>query len=58
MSKSLSVISTLVDSGVDLLTSLILLWADRQIKIRDADKYPGGHLSCYVMKKAASRVFL
>jgi divalent metal cation (Fe/Co/Zn/Cd) transporter len=58
MSKSLSVISSLVDSGVDLLTSLILLWADREIKIRDAYNYPGGHLSCYVMKKTASRVFL
>jgi len=45
ISKSLSVISSVVDSAVDLLTSLILLWTARKIKKRDAYKYPGGYLS-------------
>lgn len=42
ISKSLSVISTLVDSAVDLLFNFILIWAARKIKKRNAYKYPTG----------------
>ncbi|CAF0944573.1 unnamed protein product [Rotaria sp. Silwood1] len=42
MSKSLSVISTLVDSAIDLLFNIILIWTARKIKQRDAYKYPTG----------------
>jgi len=42
VSKSLSVISSVVDSTVDLLTSLMLLWTARKMKKHDVYKYPGG----------------
>ncbi|CAF1946642.1 unnamed protein product [Rotaria magnacalcarata] len=42
MSKSLSVISTLVDSAVDLLFNIMLIWTARKIKRQDAYKYPTG----------------
>jgi divalent metal cation (Fe/Co/Zn/Cd) transporter len=51
ISKSLSVISSVVDSAVDLLTSLILLWTARKIKKRDIYKYPGGDFSKHVILK-------
>ncbi|CAF3663594.1 unnamed protein product [Rotaria sordida] len=41
-SHSLSVISSVVDSGVDLASSLILFWATRAIKRRDPFMYPQG----------------
>ena len=45
ISKSLSVISSVVDSAVDLLSSLILIWTARQINKRDAYQYPTGQSS-------------
>ncbi|CAF3151667.1 unnamed protein product [Rotaria sp. Silwood2] len=42
ISKSLSVVSSVIDSAVDLTTSLILFWAWRAIKKRDAYRYPQG----------------
>ncbi|CAF4718439.1 unnamed protein product, partial [Rotaria sp. Silwood2] len=42
ISHSLSVISSVVDSGVDLASSVILLWATRAIKRRDPFMYPQG----------------
>jgi divalent metal cation (Fe/Co/Zn/Cd) transporter len=42
ISKSLSVISSVVDSAVDLLSSIILIWTARQISKRDAYQYPTG----------------
>ncbi|CAF0740842.1 unnamed protein product [Adineta steineri] len=42
VSRSLSVLSSVVDSAVDLLTSLILIWTHRKMKKRDYYKYPGG----------------
>jgi divalent metal cation (Fe/Co/Zn/Cd) transporter len=41
-SKSLSVISSVIDSAVDLATSVILFWAWRAIKKRDKYRYPQG----------------
>ncbi|CAF3541966.1 unnamed protein product [Rotaria sp. Silwood1] len=42
ISHSLSVISSVVDSGVDLASSVILFWATRAIKRRDPFMYPQG----------------
>ncbi|CAF0932807.1 unnamed protein product [Adineta steineri] len=42
ISHSLSVISSVVDSGVDLTSSIILFWATRAIKRRDPILYPQG----------------
>ena len=42
ISHSLSVISSVVDSGVDLTSSIILYWATRAIKRRDPFTYPQG----------------
>ena len=42
LSKSLSVISSVIDSAVDLTSSLILFWAWRAIKNRDKYRYPQG----------------
>jgi divalent metal cation (Fe/Co/Zn/Cd) transporter len=42
ISRSLSVISSLIDSAVDLATSVILFWAWRIIKKRDKYRYPQG----------------
>lgn len=42
MSHSLSVISSVVDSAVDLTSSVILFWATRAIKRRDPFMYPQG----------------
>ncbi|CAF3786004.1 unnamed protein product [Rotaria sordida] len=42
ISKSLSVVSSVIDSAVDLTTSVILFWAWRAIKRRDAYRYPQG----------------
>mgnify|MGYP002423620312 CR=1 FL=1 len=42
MSKSLSVISSVIDSAIDLTTSVILFWAWRKIKNRDRYLYPQG----------------
>ena len=44
ISKSLSVISSVIDSAVDLATSLILFLAWRTIKKRDKYRYPQGIL--------------
>jgi divalent metal cation (Fe/Co/Zn/Cd) transporter len=45
VSKSLSVISSVVDSAVDLATSVILYWTWRAIKKRDKYLYPQGNFS-------------
>ncbi|UJR34823.1 hypothetical protein I4U23_027604 [Adineta vaga] len=42
LSKSLSVVSTVVDSAVDLTSSVLLLWASRAMKKRDDYRYPQG----------------
>ncbi|CAF1448466.1 unnamed protein product [Rotaria sp. Silwood1] len=42
VSKSLSVVSSVIDSAVDLTTSVILFWASRAIKKRDSYRYPQG----------------
>ncbi|CAF4252596.1 unnamed protein product, partial [Rotaria magnacalcarata] len=42
ISHSLSVISSVVDSAVDLASSVILFWATRAIKRRDPFMYPQG----------------
>ncbi|CAF0837608.1 unnamed protein product [Adineta ricciae] len=42
MSKSLSIVSSVIDSAVDLATSVILFWAWRAIKKRDGYRYPQG----------------
>lgn len=42
ISRSLSVVSSVIDSAVDLATSLILFWAWRIIKKRDKYRYPQG----------------
>lgn len=44
ISKSLSVVSSVIDSAVDLTSSLILFWAWRMIKKRDKYRYPQGIL--------------
>ena len=44
-SKSLSVVSSVIDSAVDLATSVILFWAWRAIKKRDKYRYPQGILA-------------
>jgi divalent metal cation (Fe/Co/Zn/Cd) transporter len=41
-SGSLAVISSAVDSFVDLVSQLIVFVADRQIRKRDRNKYPAG----------------
>lgn len=43
ISHSLSVISSVVDSGVDLTSGVILFWATRAIKRRDPFLYPQGN---------------
>ncbi len=45
ISKSLSVVSSVIDSAVDLATSAILFWAWRMIKKRDKYRYPQGIFS-------------
>jgi divalent metal cation (Fe/Co/Zn/Cd) transporter len=45
ISKSLSVVSSVIDSAVDLATSVILFWAWRAIKRRDHYQYPQGILN-------------
>ena len=47
ISQSLSVISSVVDSGVDLTSSIILFWATRAIKRRDPFMYPQGKIQLY-----------
>ncbi|CAF3297727.1 unnamed protein product [Rotaria socialis] len=42
ISHSLSVVSSVIDSAVDLTTSVILFWAWRAIKKRDSYRYPQG----------------
>lgn len=42
ISESLSVISSVVDSCVDLASGVILFWATRAIKRRDPFMYPQG----------------
>jgi len=41
-SKSLSIISSVVDSAVDSASACLLFWAVRAIKKRDPYTYPGG----------------
>jgi divalent metal cation (Fe/Co/Zn/Cd) transporter len=41
-SKSLSVVSSTIDSAIDLVTSAILFLAWRAIKKRDKYRYPQG----------------
>jgi hypothetical protein len=50
ISGSLSIISSVVDSVVDLLTGIILIWAARKIKNRNIYKYPEGQLSLHLFK--------
>lgn len=47
MSKSLSVVSSVIDSAIDLATSVILFWAWRAIKKRDNYRYPQGKFFSY-----------
>ncbi|CAF4679643.1 unnamed protein product [Rotaria sp. Silwood1] len=42
VSKSLSIISSVVDSVLDLLSSIILLWTAGKVKKRNLYKYPTG----------------
>jgi divalent metal cation (Fe/Co/Zn/Cd) transporter len=42
VSRSLAVVSSVIDSAVDLATSLILFWAWRTIQKRDKYRYPEG----------------
>ncbi len=42
VSRSLSVISSVVNSVLDIRTNLMLIWAARSIKKRDPYKYPAG----------------
>jgi divalent metal cation (Fe/Co/Zn/Cd) transporter len=42
ISQSLAVVSAVVDSAVDILASVILLWAWRVIQKRDKYRYPQG----------------
>jgi len=52
ISRSLSVVSSVIDSAVDLATSLILFWAWRIIKKRDKYRYPQG---IFIYKPRKSR---
>ena len=52
ISKSLSVVSSVIDSAVDLTTSVILFWAWRMIKKRDKYRYPQGNLPFHVNPSA------
>lgn len=42
LSSSLSIISSLVDSAVDLLSGIIIWWTSRAIKNKNVYLYPGG----------------
>lgn len=48
ISKSLSVVSSVIDSAVDLTTSVILFWAWRMIKKRDKYRYPQGNIRIHM----------
>ncbi len=41
-SRSLSIISSVVDSAVDSASACVLFWVIRAIKKRDPYTYPGG----------------
>ena len=43
MSGSLSVISTVIDSTVDLIAGAMIWWSNRAMKRRDIYKYPQGN---------------
>jgi divalent metal cation (Fe/Co/Zn/Cd) transporter len=45
LSKSLAVVSSVIDSAVDLATSIILFWAWHAIKKRNKYDYPQGKLA-------------
>lgn len=42
LSSSVSIISSLVDSAVDLLSGIIIWWTSRAMKNRNIYEYPGG----------------
>ena len=54
ISKSLSVVSSVIDSAVDLASSVILFWAWRMIKKRDKYRYPQGTLPIYTHTRTVS----
>ena len=45
LSGSLSVISTVIDSTVDLISGAMIWWSGRAMKRRDVYKYPQGNIS-------------
>ena len=45
MSGSLSVISTVIDSAVDLISGALIWWSMNAVKKRDIYKYPQGRWS-------------
>ena len=42
LSESISIISSLVDSAVDLLSGIIIWWTSRAMKKKNIYRYPGG----------------
>lgn len=48
-SRSLSIISSVVDSAVDSASACVLFWVVRAIKKRDPYTYPGGKTLVYIL---------
>ena len=42
LSGSLSIISAVIDSGVDLVSGALMWWSNRAMKYRDPYTYPQG----------------
>lgn len=47
LSGSLAIISSVIDSLVDLVSGALMWWSGRAIKDRDAYKYPQGIIEIY-----------
>lgn len=46
LSNSTAIISSLVDSAVDLLSGIIIWWTSKAMKNRNIYQYPGGNFAC------------